>query len=243
MIRRVLAYLIPQKKTHIRVDMHSHIIPNFDDGSKSLEESLAIIQTLISLGYEKIITTPHVRKHIYEFNSSEILEVLESLKKALEHENIDIELEVAAEYYLDEGLLKKVSENDILTIGGKYLLFETSLFASPLYLLEAIYEMKLQGYIPILAHPERYHYIKNHKKTFSELKEEGVLFQLDINSLGGYYGKRSKKIAHLLAKWRMIDFVGSDLHNSKQASYLSTIIASNYYQKILQTNPIKNNLL
>jgi len=243
MLKKIFHRSTPKKRAEVTVDMHSHIIHKLDDGVKSLEESIDIVKTLVSLGYKKIITTPHIREYVYENSSNEILSRVEVLQEAIKSENIDVTLEVAAEYYLDQELFRRVQAKDILTIDDNYLLFETSLLSPPINLYEAIYEMKLQGYQPILAHPERYRYITKPKEIFTKLKEEGVLFQLDINSLGGHYGREAKKHAKLLVKWKMIDFLGSDLHSLKQASFLSSIISSNYYQKILQTNPIKNNLL
>jgi tyrosine-protein phosphatase YwqE len=227
----------------LKVDIHSHLIPAIDDGSKSIDESLAIIEAMIDLGYQKIITTPHVMADTYRNSSQDILDGAEILKKALIQNNLSVELEVAAEYYMDDEFEHRLASDDILTFGENYLLFETSYLYKPMRFYDVIYEIKAKGYNPILAHPERYRYIIDPHKTFAELKELGVYLQLDINSLVGHYGKQAKDHAMILSKGGMIDFLGSDIHHIKQVDFLKKVLSTSEYSDIFDHNTILNDML
>ena len=126
---------------------------------------------------------------------------------------------------------------------NKYLLFETSYVSKPLQLEEMIFEIGAVGYTPIMAHPERYRYIKDPLKEYTRLKELGVLFQVNLNSLGGHYGKSAKHLADFLNKEGMIDFLGSDVHHLKQVKTLGHIFQSEDYSTVFENNTIRNHEL
>ena len=233
-----------KKVSTLNTDIHSHLIPAIDDGSKSIDESLAILNSMSRLGYKKIITTPHIIVDRYPNSTERVLRGLERLREAIDADNLDIELEVGAEYYMDEEFSRRLDIDDILTIGDeKYLLFEASYNLKPIVFEEIIYKMQVKGYRPILAHPERYRYISNPKDDFLKLKELGLLLQLDINSLGGHYGKSAKNHAKILIKLGIVDFLGSDVHNIKQVSFLEKIFGTKEYQDIFKSNNILNDTL
>ncbi len=225
------------------IDLHSHLIPGIDDGSKNLEESLEILRMMSALGYKKVITTPHVMADAYQNSTQTILEGLQLLRQGALQAGIEMEIEAAAEYYFDEELVARLDKGDILTIEDEYLLFETSYFSKPLNFEEIIFEMQAKGYKVLLAHPERYRYIEDPRYEFGKMKELGIYFQLDINSLGGYYGREAKENALLLSEWGMIDFVGSDIHHKKQVDYLKKVFLDTNYTKLLKRNKILNDTL
>ena len=227
----------------LKIDLHSHLIPSIDDGSKSIEESLEILRGMRELGYEKVITTPHVMADAYQNSTRTILEGLHMLREAVATEGIEIEIEAAAEYYLDEELIARLKRGDILTIANEYLLFETSYFSKPLNFEEVVFEIQAKGYKPLLAHPERYRYIDKPREEFGRMKELGIYFQLDINSLGGYYGSQAKENARLLSEWGMISFLGSDVHHKKQVSFLKKVFRDQRYHALLRNNQILNETL
>ena len=156
---------------------------------------------------------------------------------------IHLEIEAAAEYYLDEGFLKHLHSPDLLTIGGEYLLFETSYIAKPLQFDEILFEIISAGYKPLLAHPERYRYIHDLEKEYNALKKKGVYFQVNVNSFGGHYGKEAKRKANFLNKNGMIDFLGSDVHHIKQVQTLTKMKEKKVYATIFEYNTILNNTL
>ena len=227
----------------LKVDIHSHLIPNIDDGSKSLDESLILLEGMQNLGYEKVITTPHIMFDSYKNTPNIINSRLNTLRKVSLDEGLNIQIEASAEYYIDEGFENIINNREFLPIQNKYILLETSYISKPMQLEETIFAITTLGYIPILAHPERYMYIKNLSLEYTRLKELGVLFQIDLNSLIGYYGKSAKSKVEFLSNNGMIDFLGSDVHNVKQLKLLSKVFQSKVYRSIFDKNNIMNNAL
>jgi protein-tyrosine phosphatase len=214
----------------VKTDMHSHLIPGVDDGSQSLEESIALIKELYSLGFRKLITTPHVMHDFYRNSTSTILSGLENLRNAvsLEPDLNGLVLEASAEYYADEGLSEKIDKKEILTFGENYLLFEISYINAPDNLDDLIFEMQTSGYQPVLAHPERYPFWYDQFEKFSKLKDKGVLFQVNSNSLTGYYSPNAKRFAERLIDNNMVEFIGSDTHNSRHLDALKRCMSEKY---------------
>jgi len=224
----------------LKVDLHSHLIPGIDDGSRNMKESLSLLKGMEALGYEKVITTPHIMLDAYK-NTPEIIgNGLKTLRDSAVKEGITIEIEAAAEYYLDDGFEDLLKKGDMLTIKGKYLLFETSYFAKPMQLEEMIFSITSAGYIPLMAHPERYRYVKDFLKEYGRFKELGVMFQVNLNSFGGYYGKDAKYKANFLRKEGMIDFLGSDVHHARQVDTLANVFSLDAYRDIFNHNTILN---
>lgn len=177
----------------LQTDLHSHLIPGIDDGSKSMEMSLDLLKRFSALGYKKVITTPHIMSDYYKNTPEIILGGLEKVKEAIAIEGINIEIEAATEYYLDHRFRELIKEKNLLTFGDRYVLFELSFTAEPPGVKEAIFEMIMEGYKPILAHIERYPFYINEWDTINNLRERGCLLQLNINSLSGQYGPQVKK--------------------------------------------------
>ena len=223
-------------------DVHSHLIPGIDDGSKSIEESVYLIRELAKLGFKKIITTPHIISDSYKNTPQIINQGLEELRTALAHSNISIAIDAAAEYYLDENFPTLLEKKNILAINNKYLLFEISFFNPPEQLMGLIFNMIIKGYTPLLAHVERYPFWFNRFEEYRRLKEAGVLFQLNTSSLNGYYGPAEKKTAQWLVDENMIDFIGSDLHGERHLEALKKNIREKYLWK-LAAKGVKNSIL
>lgn len=224
-------------------DLHSHLIPGIDDGVKTLEESIEIIKQMKVLGFKKLITTPHIMKHKFPNNKKTILKGFEVVKEELVKQNIDIELDIGAEYYYDEYFIEQVRKRKLLTFSGNHVLFEFSSINKPFGLEQIVYELLNAGYKPILAHPERYMYFSNDFEKYHALKEMGLLFQVNINSLNKYYGKRAQKAANYLQEHGLIDFIGSDVHNIKHFDCLKSFLNTSKFQKINLKNQIKNSLI
>jgi tyrosine-protein phosphatase YwqE len=202
--------------------MHSHLLPGIDDGVKTAQETVYILKVLQSFGYQKIITTPHVMNEYYPNTKEGILMKLEETKEFIKRHNIDIELEAAAEYYLDESFLDRLAKNEkLLTFGDNHILFETSFLNKPVFLEEAVFNMNTQGYRPIFAHPERYSYLQNNQKLLDKLKSMNLLFQMNLLSLTGFYSADVKNFAKHLLKTNMIDFLGTDCHSALQVDEIA----------------------
>jgi len=230
--------------SQIGVDMHSHLIPAIDDGSKSMEDSLKMIQGFIDLGYKKVITTPHIMSDFYQNSPETILPPTDEIKKLL---NGEIEFSAASEYYADAEFLNKLQTEKLLCIADNYLLFEFSFLEEPNNVAEVIFQMGLKSYKPILAHPERYPYFtQKHKglSKFEELKSRGVDLQLNLLSLIGHYGPEVKKTAEQLIDANLIDWVSSDCHHQGHMKLIKEKVSKSVYlQKLIDSGRLKNQSL
>ena len=174
--------LEPLDFSTLNTDMHSHLIPGIDDGAKTMEDSIALIKMLHSVGYTRLITTPHIMSDYYK-NTPEIINAgLEQVREAIKIENIPVEIFAAAEYYLDDGFLQKLEEEKLMTFGDNYLLVEISYINPPENIKEIFFRTRVAGYKPILAHPERYPFWYNSFDEYRSIRDSGVLLQLNLNS-------------------------------------------------------------
>jgi len=228
---------------HLQVDIHSHLLPGLDDGVQSYEESEDIILHFQKLGYRKLITSPHVMSDTYKNTAEKITARLGKLKTYLKSQEIDVEIEAAAEYYLDEHVFKMI-ENDqqMLTFGKKLLLFETNFLNEPFNMKEFIFLATTKGYKPVLAHPERYLYLQNNLDKAKDLLDRGVLFQVNISSITGFYSKIVQTTANKLIDRGWIHLLGSDCHHLQHARLVEEAQQLKYFQKAISL-PLLNNSL
>lgn len=226
---------------NVNTDMHAHWLPGIDDGAQTIEESFDIIKTLHELGYKKLIATPHVMSDFYNNSSSLILQKLEEVKKYVSSQNLAIELEASAEYYFDEEFIKRIKENDLLTIGkSKYVLFEFSYLNEPNQLFPTITDLISKNFRPILAHPERYNYFAENPQKYHELKNMGLYFQVNLMSLAGNYGESAKIAAHYLIDNNMIDFIGTDIHKDRHFNPIMDSLKTPKLHELINQDKILN---
>ena len=242
-LNKMFSFFKKQTKSLVGVDMHSHLIPSIDDGAKDMKRTIALILELKEMGYHKLITTPHV-SDMFPNSSKKILDGYNDLKTELKKRKINIEVEVAAEYYADETFEKLLNKKDLLSFGDKkYLLFELSYFTPHSNLDTLIQEIKLAGYTPVLAHPERYVYLHNSIDKYLHLKSLGVLFQINLNSIANYYSEEVTKMVKQLILHGLVDFIGSDTHHKRHTKYLKGSLSLSLYKKIFKKNTILNDTL
>lgn len=229
--------------TTLTADMHAHFLPGIDDGASDMVESLLLIQKLMESGYKKLIATPHVMNDFFRNTPEIILGKLAEVKQAVAQQGWPIELEAAAEYYVDEFFVEKLKkEEPLLTFGDKYLLFETSFINQPVHLHEAIFLMQSLHYKPVLAHPERYMYLQDNFNKCVELFQNGVLLQININSLSGYYSVPAQLLAERLIDLKMVHFAGTDCHAIKHIKGLEMAKSKKYYSKLLGADLLNHKL-
>ena len=192
------------------VDIHSHILPGIDDGAKDVNESKKLIKKMNRLGFSKIIATPHIYEGLYNNTPNSIKKSYNLLSANLKKKN---KIKYAAEYLIDYKIIDRIKEKSLLCLKDKYLLVEMSYLNKPNNLYEIIHYILVNGYTPILAHPERYIYFHGSFKDYDKLKKVGCKLQLNLLSVTGYYGKKILSISEKLLKNNLIDFVGSDIHN------------------------------
>jgi len=197
------------------VDIHSHVLPGIDDGAKNIKKSVELVSSLQKIGVSQIITSPHISHYVWN-NSPEIIasKLLET-KKALEENKIKIPVQAAAEYFIDSWFENHFKEEKLLTLKDKYILVEISYQSAPLNIYKTIFEIQLAGYIPVLAHPERYLFYHNKFSEYQKLKNAGCVFQLNLLSTVEYYGSKIAKVTDELLAKGMYSFCGTDVHHKK----------------------------
>lgn len=224
-------------------DIHSHFIPGIDDGAKTMSDSLQMIAEMQHLGYKKIITSPHTMGDYYRNTSEIILSGRDQVKEELKKGEIDVEFDAVSEYYLDYDLEKKLDDSPLLTFGNKYLLFEISYMNPPDNLFHLIFKMQLQGYKPVLAHPERYNFWHKEFDKYEAFIDKGVLLQMNINSLTGYYSLGTKIIAEQMIDKNMISFVGTDCHHMGHINLLKQVVYEPHLEKLINSGTLLNKTL
>lgn len=191
------------------IDMHCHLLPAVDDGSKSIEETLSIIDLLEEIGVKRHILTPHIME---EYPSNDALFLRARFEDLLAATSTDkaSRLRLAAEYMLDATFPDRLAE-PLLTLGDRHILVETSYMAPPMGLMGLLADLRLKGLSPVLAHPERYVYME--EKDYVMIKKQGVLFQLNLFSLFGAYSSFVSEKAYALLEAGYYDLIGTDIHH------------------------------
>jgi tyrosine-protein phosphatase YwqE len=207
----------PADFSRIGTDVHSHLLPGIDDGSPDLTVSLQLKKGLEELGFRNFITTPHIMWDMYKNTAETIGAALQIVTAERGQNNI----RAAAEYYMDDyfdGLL--AGNQRLLTLSGNKVLVEFSFVSLSIHIKETLFTLGVKGYQPVLAHPERYQYFTADKSIYDEFRNMGCLFQVNILSFAGYYGKISRDLANWLVSKKYVDFLGTDLHHFRHLEAL-----------------------
>jgi protein-tyrosine phosphatase len=235
--KKRLADLIPDGY----VDIHSHLLPGIDDGSKDDNNTISLINTLKGYGFSQFITTPHVLPGVWNNTREGIIAKETSTKMILANSGIENPFKAAAEYLMDDVFLKLLNSEPLLTIKDNYVLVEMSYLNAPIQLYDILYELQLEGYKPILAHPERYLFFHSRYEEYKKLKKVGCLFQINLLSTTGYYGKPVLDVCRKLLDDGMIDFTGSDTHHERHTeAYKNVVVIKNTepLEKALNNNTL-----
>ena len=225
----ILRDLIPDN----HIDIHSHLIPGIDDGAKTFGDSLRLIQALKGFGISQFITTPHIIQHVWDNTKEQILDKKTTTVSELEKHQFTAPFKAAAEYLMDDAFMQLFKSEKLLTLKDNYVLVEMSYINAPMQLYTILFELQVAGYIPVLAHPERYLFYHSNLDHYLKLKKAGCLFQLNLLSVVGYYGTAIAKIAEQLLQKGMYDYVGSDVHHDKH------INAFDMKVKLKELTPLK----
>lgn len=226
------------------IDFHTHILPNLDDGAKSIEETFTLIKEAKEAGFTKIISTTHYFEGYYESNNIERKTWIDNLNSKIE----DVKLYLGNEIFISDKIIEFIKENKAATIGNsKYVLFELPMNNKPMNLKETIYKLQDAGYVPIIAHPERYAYIQENPNLLVDLIEMGALFQANYGSIIGVYGNKPKEAIKKLLKNNMIHFLGTDVHRPNSIyvkmplilSELKKVISEDTFKKLSLENAQK----
>ena len=222
------------------IDLHSHLIPGVDDGSPDVETSVKLIRGLRELGYRRLITTPHVMTDLYPNTPEIIRDGLARVQAALAEEGVNIQISAAAEYLIDEGFRDLLESRQILPLARNFVLVEMSFLSAPPNLYEDLFRLQTKGYQPILAHPERYLFLKENFEAYERLRDHGCLFQLNLLSLVGYYGGPIRDNALQLLKKNWVEFLGTDLHHERHLELLRRSLEDKTVQRVLKEYQFRN---
>lgn len=224
--------------SYFQTDVHSHLIPGIDDGSQSMEDTIALLNKFIELGYKRVITTPHIMSDYYPNTPEIILAGLEDVRSEIKKQDLNIQIDAAAEYYYDEFFFDKIKQQKLLTFNGNHVLFEFSFSSKPANIKGLIFELRSNNYQPVLAHFERYPYFFDDINYARTLREQGVKIQVNLSSLTGHYGKPITKQAQKLIDEKLVDLVGTDCHRMQHLDILQQSATSEYFHKLKELNLI-----
>ena len=230
------------------IDFHNHILPNIDDGSKSLEMSLDMLRHAQYQGITDVVNTVHFQHPKMDgkgISYESIRKVVEVLQKKLDSEGINVKIHIGSEVFFLPNLTE-LKKNPLCTIGGgKYMLIEFPIIKFPIGFDVELYKLKLNGVTPIIAHPERYRDVQNNYKILSKFIDKGYIIQLDAGSLLGHFGRETKKCVNNIIASGYFHLIGSDAHNNKKRNFciddlfkIKNPIIDEYNTLIFKENPL-----
>lgn len=228
------------------IDFHSHVLPNVDDGSKSVEETFKLLEEAKEAGFDGVISTSHYMEEYYEVNVAERKVWINALSENLYKKNIDLKLYLGNEIYISKNIIDFLETGKATSINNSnYVLFEFPLNSKPMDMYDIIYDMLEYKLVPVLAHPERYSFVQKEPNLVYDLIQKGVLMQSNYGSILGMYGEKAQIIVRKLLENNMVHFLGSDVHRANsiyskiQSSLgeIEAIVGEEKLKEISSVNP------
>lgn len=215
-------------------DVHSHILPGVDHGAATVDDSLALLRAEREMGISRVVLTSHVTAGTFENTPETLRPAFESLKQAVSETDdlCDMQLFLSAEYRVDEFWDQQYALGNQIAMPGNFILLENSFHQELLELDRLLFDLRVKGYKPILAHPERYGYYAARKQRLEQLHGIGIKFQVNLLSLAGYFGQHCRETALWIVKHGMADMLGSDMHGLDHAKVIKDYIGSKEWRKI-----------
>tara|TARA_Y100000816_G_scaffold268146_1_gene230121 strand:+ start:804 stop:1598 length:795 start_codon:yes stop_codon:yes gene_type:complete len=204
------------------IDFHNHVLPNVDDGSKSLKMSLNMLKSAAAQGITDVVNTVHYfhpKVKDGKITLDNILEKTASLQNEIDKHSIPIKIHCGSEIFFRSNLVELKNDPLATFFHGKYMLIEFDLFHIPSIYKQELFNLKMEGITPIIAHPERYRAIHRNLNIIPNLLEAGCIIQLDAGSLLGHFGSKVKLIADKIIKNRWCQIIGSDSHNDRRRNF------------------------
>ena len=234
-----------QVKLFYNTDIHCHILPGVDHGSRSIEDSLDMLRAEMEMGINRVILTSHVTAVTFENTRESLMDAFLKLQDAVTDAGLDIQLALSAEYRMDEYFDKENAADHLIPMPGNHILLENSFQQELMNLDDLLFDMQVKGYKTILAHPERYPYYSRRRKRYEQLHNAGAKFQVNLLSFTGYFGEEARESALWFVRNGMIDYLGSDMHNVKHAHIIMDYINSKEWRKLSQEieSTVKNDLI
>jgi protein-tyrosine phosphatase len=215
------------------IDTHCHILPGVDDGAQSIEDSIAMAREAIANGIRTVIATPHHLNGIYTNHKEEVFRKVDEFQLELEKHNIPLVILPGQEVHIYSELVNDLRNNRLITHHNKYMLLELPRNDVPEFTTQMIYEILLQGIVPIIPHPERNEKLREHPNLLYQMVKKGAISQITAGSIIGKFGKRVQKFSFQCIESNLCHLVSSDAHRSsgKRSFYLNeayTLIAKQF---------------
>lgn len=197
------------------IDIHSHILPFVDDGADSVSDAIEMLKMAHYASTSAIVLTPHSNLYTNELNlKMEIEQIFNAFKAKLEYDNVDIDVYLGAEVFGNEKAVELAKTHELLTINNsRFMLVEFDFYATSNYISDILRQLSKLGYVPIVAHPERYECVKKRLNTALDFMNSGALLQANKGSFVGDFGVGARETAFELVNHRLVQFVASDAHN------------------------------
>ncbi|MHB2148060.1 tyrosine-protein phosphatase [Calditrichota bacterium LG25] len=223
------------------VDIHSHFVFGVDDGAPDLEASMAMLEQAASLNFTTLLGTPHATELTDDEFSRQLVENFNVVRQTAQKEKMPLELFLSAEMFYSPRLLEWLKYPwATFNQNKKYLLFELPLFDFPEGVGQFIFEARLKGLIPIMAHPERYRYLHDQLEKLLTFVRQGCLIQVNAGSIVGQFGSSVQKFSLKLIKSGVVQFIASDAHEIKNRSYLTLVHARQELAKFYNDDVLDN---
>ena len=228
------------------IDFHSHIIPNVDDGSRSVEETFELLKEAKEAGFSGVISTSHYMEEYYETDVAERSVWIKAISENLGKKDIDLNLYLGNEVYITKNIINLLETRKATSINNSnYVLFEFPMNSKPMDMYDIIYDMLEYKLIPILAHPERYSFVQKDPNLIYDLIQKGVLMQSNYGSILGMYGEKAEIVVRKLLENNMVHLLGSDVHRAGSIypkihnclREIESIIGEDKLEEISSVNP------
>lgn len=195
-------------------DIHSHILPAFDDGAVDLDTALQMAQIAVSDGVTHMACTPHIYPGLYEYDTQSIAAAIKSFSDQLKQANIPLNLAAGADIQMVPEMLKRLQNQTMPTINAsRYLLFEPPHHVAPFNFVRAVLDVKSSGYVPVITHPERLAWIDEYYEQFINVAANGAWLQITAGSITGHFGKHARYWSERLLAEGLVHVIASDAHN------------------------------
>ncbi|WP_173918688.1 tyrosine-protein phosphatase [Halobacillus sp. Marseille-Q1614] len=203
------------------IDIHSHILPGIDDGPQSMEDSIELAKAAVEQGIDTIVATPHHNNGSYNNYRSDILLQVKALNEQLKLRRIDLSVLPGQETRIYGEMVEGIHKGEILAINNTtpYVFVELPRDHVPQYIHTLIFNMQVEGYQPIIVHPERNEQIQENPNLLYTLVKNGAFSQVTAGSLCGKFGRDAKKIAHQLIDHNLTHVLASDVHFTKKRRF------------------------
>lgn len=229
------------------IDIHAHVLPGLDDGPYTLEEAVKMARLAVRDGVRTVVATPHVASGLFENSRAGILAAVEFLREVLGREGVPLEVLPGAEYMLEPDLPRRLAAGELLTLSdmGRHLLVEFPGSSVPPFVDQVLFEILLQGVVPIIAHPERNAEVSRRPELLYRMVERGALAQLTAASVVGEFGRDTAELAAFFLRCGWVHFVASDAHSagsrppvlSAAVRVVETVLGEEPGRRITSVNP------